>query len=64
MIWNQIYHLPSPSNNDACDYLLGRNLVSLVVAIACAVVASFIASRQQLSFIVTLANFAVKPFSV
>ncbi|WP_309232623.1 hypothetical protein [Cylindrospermum sp. FACHB-282] len=64
IIWNQIDRLPSLSNDDVCDYLLGRNLVIVAVAVACEVFVCFIASRQQLSFTVTLVDFAVRLVSV
>ena len=64
IIWNEVYRVPSSANDDVCDYPLARNLVSLAVAIACEVAVSFVATQQQQSFTVTLADFAVKPFSI
>lgn len=64
VIWNPIYRVPSDANDDVCDYPLARNLVILVVAIACEVVVSFVSSGNQPSFTVTLADLAIKPFSV
>ncbi|MFB8789620.1 MAG: ThiF family adenylyltransferase [Potamolinea sp.] len=62
VIWNDIYRVPSPTNDDVCDYPLARNLVMLTVAVACEVIINFVASEQQQSFTVTLGDFAVKPF--
>ncbi|WP_026735479.1 ThiF family adenylyltransferase [Fischerella sp. PCC 9605] len=64
IIWNPIYRVPSPANDDVCDYPLARNLVMLTVAVACEVIITFVATGEQQSFTVTLADFAVKPFSM
>jgi molybdopterin/thiamine biosynthesis adenylyltransferase len=64
IIWNQIYRVPSPANDDVCDYPLARNLANLAVAIACEVIITFIATTDQQSYTVTLADFAIKPFTV
>lgn len=64
VIWNDTYRVPSPANDDVCDYPLARNLVMLAVAVACEVVMTFVASGQQQSFTVTLGDFAVKPFEL
>jgi molybdopterin/thiamine biosynthesis adenylyltransferase len=61
VIWNDIYRVPSPANDDVCDYPLARNLVMLTVAVACEVVMTFVESGQQPSFTVTLGDFAIKP---
>jgi hypothetical protein len=62
VIWNDIYRVPSPANDDICDYPLARNLVMLTIAVACEVIITFIASGQRQNFTVTLGDFAVKPF--
>lgn len=64
VIWNDIYRVPSPTNDDVCDYPLARNLVMLTVAVACEVIMTFVASEQQQSYTVTLKDFAVKPFEL
>src|SRR4028118_2330556 len=64
VIWNEIYRVPSPVNDDVCDYPLARNLVILTVAVACEVIINFVASAQQQSFTVTLGDFAVKFFEL
>ncbi len=64
IIWNPIYRVPSNANDDVCDYPLARNLVLLAVAIACETATTFIATQQQQSFTVTLADFAIKPIYV
>lgn len=63
IIWNPIYRVPSPVNDDICDYPLARNLVTLTVATACEVIIHFVATGEQQSFTITLNDFAVKPFA-
>ena len=62
IIWNEDYRVPSPTNDDICEYPLARNLVTLTVAVACEVTIHFTATQQPQSFTVTLGDFAVKPF--
>ena len=64
VIWNDIYRVPSPANDDICDYPLARNLVMLAVAVTCEVIITFVASGEQQSFTVTLGDFAIKPFEM
>ena len=64
VIWNDLYRVPSPANDDICDYPLARNLILLAVAVACEVIITFVASGVQQSFTVTLGDFAIKPFEL
>ncbi|HBB32439.1 MAG TPA: thiamine biosynthesis protein ThiF [Cyanobacteria bacterium UBA8803] len=61
VIWNELYRVPSATNDDICDYPLARNLVMLAVAVACEAIVRFVAFEQQQSFTITLGDFAVKP---
>lgn len=61
IIWNQNYRVPSPTNDDVCDYPLARNLVILTVAVACEVIFTFVVRSQQQNFTITLGDLAVKP---
>ena len=63
IIWNQQYRVPSPSNDDICDYPLARNLVTLTVAVACEVIIHFTATKKQQSFTLTLGDFSIQPFA-
>lgn len=63
VIWNERYRVPSPANDDVCDYPLARNLVLLAVAVTCEVVVRFAATGERESFTVTLGDFAVRPFA-
>lgn len=60
IIWNENYRVPSPINDDVCDYPLARNLVMLTVAVSCEVIISFAATGKGDNFTVTLGDFAVK----
>ncbi|MEC4804136.1 MAG: ThiF family adenylyltransferase [Jaaginema sp. PMC 1079.18] len=62
IVWNEGYRVPSPVNDDVCDYPLARNLVFLAVAVASEVIVQFVATQAQTSYTVTLSDFAVKPF--
>ena len=62
VIWNENYRVPSPANDDICDYPLARNLVTLTVAVASEVLINFVAASEKQSFTVTLGDFAIKPF--
>ena len=63
VIWNESYRVPSPANDDICDYPLARNLVTLTVAVASEVLINFVAASEKQSFTVTLGDFAIKPFA-
>ena len=61
IIWNDRYRVPSPANDDVCDYPLARNLVLLAVAVASEAILRFISDRQQLNYTITFADFAIAP---
>jgi len=62
IIWNQFYRVPSPVNDDVCDYPLARNLVMLAVAVTCETMIKFAATGKQESFTITLGDLAIQPF--
>jgi molybdopterin-synthase adenylyltransferase len=62
VIWNPVYRVPSPTNDDVCDYPLARNLVTLTVAVTCEAAVAFVASGKQQSYTITLGDFAVRPY--
>jgi molybdopterin/thiamine biosynthesis adenylyltransferase len=64
VIWNEIYRVPSPAQDDVCDYPLARNLVTLAVAIACEAVITYASTGERQSFTATLRDFVVKPFAL
>lgn len=64
VIWNEIYRVPSATQDDVCDYPLARNLVTLAVAITCEAVTTYAATGERRSFTATLRDFAVRPFSL
>jgi molybdopterin-synthase adenylyltransferase len=61
IIWNEHYRVPSPANDDVCDYPLARNLVMLTVAVACEVIVGFVATKEQQNLTCTIGDFAVRP---
>ena len=62
VIWNEHYRVPSPAQDDVCDYPLARNLVTLAVAVACEVVVRHVAAGGRESYTLTLGDFAVRRF--
>lgn len=60
VIWNEVYRVPSDVNDDVCDYPLARNLVMLTVAVTCEAIISFIATKEQRNFTITLKDLAVQ----
>lgn len=62
IIWNERYRVPSPANDDICDYPLARNLVLLAVAVASEVIIKFVATGERENYTITLGDFAIKPF--
>jgi molybdopterin/thiamine biosynthesis adenylyltransferase len=62
ILWNEQYRVPSPANDDVCDYPLARNLVMLAVAIASETLIHCLATGKRPSYTVTLGDFAVRPF--
>lgn len=62
VIWNDSYRVPSPTNDDVCDYPLARNLVLFTVAVACEVIVEFVATGRQKSYTITFSDFSVNPF--
>jgi molybdopterin/thiamine biosynthesis adenylyltransferase len=62
IIWNEFYRVPSPANDDICDYPLARNLVIFTTAVACEVIIKYITTGTQQNFTITLEDFAVKPY--
>ncbi|GAB4459451.1 MAG: hypothetical protein OHK0029_22070 [Armatimonadaceae bacterium] len=63
VLWNEVYRVPSATNDDICDYPLARNLVLLTVAVAAEVITRFVATEAQENYTITLEDFAVRPYS-
>ncbi|NET63183.1 MAG: ThiF family adenylyltransferase [Moorea sp. SIO1G6] len=60
IIWNENYRVPSPVNDDVCDYPLARNLVLMTTALATEVIIEFISTTKQLDFTFTLRDLTIK----
>ena len=61
IIWNEHYRVPSPNNDDICDYPLARNLVLLTVAVASEVILRFLTEQKQPNYTITFADFSINP---
>lgn len=62
VIWNSEYRVPSPTNDDICDYPLSRTLVMLTAAIASEIAIRFLLNGTAESFTITAKDFIVAPF--
>ena len=60
VLWNEGYRVPSPANDDVCDYPLARNLVLLTVAVACECVVGWAANGEKRGYTVTLGDLTVR----
>lgn len=61
VVWDEQYRVPADAAGDVCDYPLARSLVLLTAAVACEVLARFLANGVRASWSITLRDFAVKP---
>ena len=64
VIWNDLYRVPSATNDDICDYPLARNLVIIAVAVATEVIIEFVATQKQGNYTITLGDFSIQPFNL
>ncbi|MGE0492242.1 MAG: ThiF family adenylyltransferase [Vulcanimicrobiota bacterium] len=62
VLWNEVYRVPSPAQDDLCDYPLARNLVMLTVAVASEVVVGYVLGGSRRNLTITLADLAVRDF--
>lgn len=62
VIWNDLYRVPSATNDDICDYPLARNIAIMAVAIATEVMIQFLDTGDRQNYTITLKDFAVKSF--
>ena len=63
VLWNDGYRVPSPVQDDVCDYPLARTLVLLTVAVAAEVIVAFVATGVRRSYTITLDDLAIHPFA-
>jgi molybdopterin/thiamine biosynthesis adenylyltransferase len=64
VVWNEVYRVPSDANDDVCDYPLARNLIALMVGVACEVIIGFIARGERQSYTITLADLSIRPLRI
>jgi molybdopterin/thiamine biosynthesis adenylyltransferase len=60
VVWNDEYRVPSPANDDVCDYPLARNLAMIVASVACEAAARFVAGGERAGWTITLDDFAIR----
>ena len=59
VLWNEHYRVPSPSQDDICDYPLARNLVTLTTSVACETIIKYLLSGSQENWSVTLEDLKI-----
>jgi len=64
VVWNDAYKVPTPAQDDLCDYPLARNLVMLTVAVTCETIICFVATGERRNFTLTLDDCAVQPLII
>lgn len=62
IMWNDVYRVPSPSQDDICDYPLARNLVTLAVAVTAEVIVRFVATGACQNWTLTLNDLAIRAY--
>lgn len=62
VLWNEVYRVPSDSQDDICDYPLARNLVTLTVAIASETVLGWLLGGLRRNWTATLSDLSVQPY--
>lgn len=60
VIWNEYYRVPSPSQDDVCDYPLARNLVTLVVGVAAETVIRYLLEDEKTNWSITLRDLSIR----
>lgn len=60
VVWNEVYAVPGPSQDDVCDYPLARTLVTLAVSVANEAILRFLISDEKKNWSVTFEDLAVK----
>ena len=60
VVWNEVYTVPGPSQDDVCDYPLARNLVTLAVSVASEYILRFLISSERKNWSITLEDLAVR----
>ncbi len=63
ILWNEVYRVPNPSDQDLCDYPLARNLVMMAVAVAAEVMVAFVATGERRNLTLTLGDLRIADFA-
>jgi molybdopterin/thiamine biosynthesis adenylyltransferase len=60
VIWNKKYRVPDDVKNiDICEYPLARNIILLAISVATESLISFVATKEQRSFVITLKDLKI-----
>ena len=62
VMWDEVYRVPSPAQDDICDYPLARNLVTMTVAVACETLIAAVLSGERKNWTATLADLTVRNY--
>lgn len=60
VMWNAIYRVTTPVNDDVCDYPLARNLVLLTVAVATEAIITWITTQNAQNYTLTLKDLSIQ----
>jgi molybdopterin/thiamine biosynthesis adenylyltransferase len=63
VLWDEVYRVPSPAQDDVCDYPLARNLVILTVAVTCESAVRAVLTGAHDSWTATLGDLSIRPFN-
>ncbi len=62
VMWDEVYRVPGPAQDDVCDYPLARNLVTLAVAVTAETLITAILTGERRNQTVTLADLDIQPY--
>lgn len=64
VVWNDKYSVPQDGGEDVCDYPLARNLVTMVVSVACEEIVDFCLSDSPRfgNWAITLGDMQIRPY--
>jgi molybdopterin/thiamine biosynthesis adenylyltransferase len=59
VVWNENYRVPGDAGVDACNYPLARNLILMVVSVACESIVRFAATGVKENYSMTLGDMSI-----
>ncbi len=63
VMWDEVYRIPGPAQDDICDYPLARNLVTMTVAVACETLIAAVLSGERKNWTATLSDLTVRSYN-